>query len=362
MEHHLAQDISTPTTQEEKPSPDLASQKSGETEEKSAPQKDDQLKPIKDKAEEGKLRKEAQKLIRESKELLKRAEKRLSTEHRNEVTASIASLEQALKDDAHTCEPAYTALQKVSEKRLAFARKSSFQEIVESLLIALAVALVLRTFFIEPFKIPTRSMVPTLLEGDQLFVTKLSYGIRLPFINKYVTRFSGPDRGDVVVFAFPREEAATYLSMTNSGCMQAESLTEDKDYIKRIIGLEGDTIEVINQTVYVNGTPIASQPIYERMVSDYMYLTDRRLESWNRAIHGNHSFTTITHELPANHFGPIKVAPGHVFVMGDNRDNSADSRCWGQVPIDNIKGRAQVIWWSGGHVGLRTERMFTKID
>lgn len=318
--------------------------------------------PVTDKKAEAKLRSEATKALNNANALFKRAKKQLSPALQKEVELAIKDLDDALKDQDHSCQNALSTLQSVTEKRLAFARKSGFQEFVESILIAFAVALVLRTFLIEPFKIPTRSMVPTLLEGDQLFVTKLSYGLRLPFINKYVAHFSAPERGDVVVFAFPREEAATYLAMTNSGCMQAESLSEDKDYIKRIIGIEGDTIEVINQTVHVNGTPIASTPIYERTVSDYMYLTDRRLESWNRTIHGNHTFTTITHELPANHFGPVKVAPGHVFVMGDNRDNSADSRCWGQVPIDNIKGRAQIIWWSGGHVGLRTERMFTKIN
>lgn len=385
MERHVAQDTSTHSSKEDtasseksdpektmdngtqepktgmEPQKDHASERAQDDSSKRKDEKPEPQ-PITDPKNEEKLRKEAKKTLGEAAVLFKRAQKQLAADRQKEVKEAISDLEKALKDSEHSCQPALTSLQEVINKRLAFARKSSIQEVFESLLIALAVALVLRTFFVEPFKIPTRSMVPTLLEGDQLFVTKLSYGIRLPFLNKYVAHFSAPERGDVVVFAFPREEAAAYLSMTNSGCMQAESLTEDKDYIKRIIGIEGDTVEVINQTVHVNGTPIASHPIYERIVSDYIYLTDRRLESWNRTMHGNHSFLTITHELPANHFGPIKVAPGHVFVMGDNRDNSADSRCWGQVPIDNIKGRAQIIWWSGGHVGLRTERMFTKID
>lgn len=277
-----------------------------------------------------------------------------------------SNLENALNTGSHgasedALKAPYDRLSSVMEKRLKFARKSGTREIVESLLFALAFALVLRTFFVEPFKIPTRSMVPTLLEGDQLFVTKLSYGIRLPILNRYVAWFSKPERGDVVVFAFPREEAKTYLARTNSGCLSAESLSEDKDYIKRIIGVEGDTIEIVGQTVYVNGAPIPQVSYYERTVADFMYLTDRRRENWNTEHLGHTQYTTITHEMPSAHFGPITVAPGHIFAMGDNRDNSADSRCWGQVPIDNIKGRAQIIWWSTGHWSPRWERMFTKI-
>ena len=316
---------------------------------------------IKDKKTENGLRKEARKVLSESKKLFKRAKKQLSEERQKEVLHTIQALETALTDETHSCALALANMKEVSHKRLRFARKSGTQEVFESLIFALAFALVLRTFLVEPFKIPTRSMVPTLLEGDQLFVTKLSYGIRLPFYNDYIVWFSQPQRGEVVVFAFPREEAAKHLMRTNSGCMQAESLAGEKDYIKRIIGVEGDTIEVIDQVIHVNGEPVAQQPIYERTVSDYMYLTDRRKESWNREMHGNATYTTITHELPSSHFGPIKVLPGHVFVMGDNRDNSADSRCWGQVPVKNIKGRAQIIWWSTGHIGPRWERMFTWI-
>lgn len=317
---------------------------------------------IKDASAEKKLRSEAHKTLKEAKKLFKRAAKKLSDDRQKEVQKAIDELDSALKDNKLSCSASLENLKKVVEKRIAFARKSSTQEIVESLLIALALALVLRTFLVEPFKIPTRSMVPTLLEGDQLFVTKLSYGIRLPFANNYIVKFSEPARGDVVVFAFPREDAAKYLAKTNSGCLAAESLSEQKDYIKRIIGVAGDKVEVIDQKVYVNGELIPQQPFYERNVLDYMFLTDRRHEAWNTERHGGHTYTTITHELPSANFGPIIVDPDHVFVMGDNRDNSADSRCWGQVPVGNIKGRAQIRWWSGGSKGPRWERMLTKID
>lgn len=321
-------------------------------------------------AEEGKvsaqeaqrLRKKAVKTIEEARKLLKRAQKTLAPERQKMVENAIQALQNDLDTPEASCANDLHALEDIIEKYLKFAKKSQTQEIFESLLIALAFALLLRTFLVEPFKIPTRSMVPTLLDGDQLFVTKLSYGIRLPFLDKYVVRFDAPQRGDVVVFAFPREDAAKYLARTHSKCLAAESLAGEKDYIKRIIGVPGDTIEVIDQVVHVNGEPIMQRPFYQRDVLDYLYFTDKREESWNREQHGTHHYTTITHTLQNQHFGPVKVQPDHVFVMGDNRDNSADSRCWGQVSIENIKGRAQIIWWSAGEWGLRTERMFTLID
>ncbi len=319
------------------------------------------LVPITDPDTEKRARKEAVKSLAEARKLYKRGKKQLTAERQKEIEKAIRTLDDALKDKTHSCIPAHRALREIVNKRLAFAAKSSGREIVESLIFALIFALILRTFLIEPFKIPTRSMVPTLLEGDQLFVTKLSYGLRLPFIDKYVLHFSQPQRGDVVVFAFPNESAANYLARTNSGCLPIESLADEKDYIKRIIGVEGDTIEVIDQVVYVNGEPIAQQPFYERTVSDYRFLSDRLVEHWNRETLENAVFTTITHDIPSSHFGPIKVEPGHVFAMGDNRDNSADSRCWGQVPVDNIKGRAQIIWWSSGSLTPRWNRMFTWI-
>ena len=361
------------TSAPETPSaPDTSESKTDETPEAAAAANDStsaqkaaasmpKLVPITDAAAEKRARSEAVKALAEARKLYKRGKKQLTAERQQEIETAISNLANALQDKKHSCVPAHHALRELVNKRLKFARKSSTQEIVESLLFALLFALVLRTFLIEPFKIPTRSMVPTLLEGDQLFVTKLSYGIRLPFIDKYVVHFSQPQRGDVVVFAFPNESAAEYLSRTNSGCLPIESLADEKDYIKRIIGIEGDTIEVIDQVVYVNGEPVAQQPFYERTVSDYRFLSDRLVEHWNRETLENASFTTITHGIPSSHFGPIKVEPGHVFAMGDNRDNSADSRCWGQVPVDNIKGRAQIIWWSSGSLTPRWHRMFTWI-
>lgn len=308
-----------------------------------------------------KVLRQARQTLAEGRKLFKRATKSLPSDKRQSIRAAIDDLAQSVKDASPECEQRESALRTIINNDLAFARKSNAREIIESLVIALLCALLLRTFLIEPFKIPTRSMVPTLLEGDQLFVTKQSYGLRLPFIDKYVFRYAEPQRGDVVVFAFPSKDAADYLTRTNSGCMSLESIAEEKDYIKRIIGIPGDTIEVIDQVVHVNGIAIQQIPFYTRVVSDYLFLSDQRREFWNIEHLDGHTYTTITHEIPPRRFGPITVQPGHVFAMGDNRDNSADSRCWGQVPIDNIKGRAQIIWWSSGHFAPRWNRMFTWI-
>ena len=306
-------------------------------------------------------RREARRALADGNKLFKAAKKKISAENAKKYEDASAALKKSLDSNRGVDLTALDIVKQFCETTFNPFRKSAAREIIESLLFALAFALVLRTFFIEPFKIPTRSMVPTLLEGDQLFVTKLSYGIRLPFLDKYVVRFSKPQRGEVVVFAFPRLEAAEHLAATNSQCMRVEQLSGEKDYIKRIIGVEGDVIEVIEQVVHVNGEPISQKPFYEHTVIDKFFRNDRRQGFWNHERHGNADFTTITHVMPQNHFGPITVKPGHIFVMGDNRDNSLDSRCWGQVPVDNIKGRAQIIWWSGGSNGPRWDRMFDKI-
>ncbi|MCL2325162.1 MAG: signal peptidase I [Proteobacteria bacterium] len=307
------------------------------------------------------FRREAKRLYREARKLFASARRKLPENARTHAAHAIDLLGSSLKHPQGVDAGAYEEVKSLVQTRLRFAKKSSVQEIIESLVFALLFALILRTFFVEPFMIPTRSMVPTLLDGDQLFVTKLSYGIRLPFLNDYIVRFGNPQHGDVVVFAFPQKEAREHLARTNSGCMLPESTSQEKDYIKRIIGVEGDVIEVIEQNVHVNGEPIAHHVFYEREVSDMFYSGARHREQWNRETHGNATYTTITHNMPMSRFGPVTVAPGHVFVMGDNRDNSSDSRCWGQVPVRNIKGRAQIIWWSSGSQGLRWDRMFTRI-
>lgn len=307
-------------------------------------------------------RREIKRFIKYGYRLVARGKKSLDLAKLDEARAALCALKAKLtSQDIAELNAALKNADTVLTCQLRSVKKSASREVVESLVFALVFALILRTFFVEPFQIPTRSMVPTLLDGDRLFVTKLSYGIRIPFLDDYIVQFSKPQRGEVVVFAFPQKEAAEHLARSNYKCMQAESIAGEKDYIKRIIGVEGDSIEVIDQIVHVNGEPIAQQAIYQREVADYFYLSDRRRETWNYETHGDAQYTTITHSISQNHFGPIKVAAGNVFVMGDNRDNSSDSRCWGQVPVRNIKGRAQILWWSAGSHGTRWTRIFTRI-
>lgn len=307
-------------------------------------------------------RRECKQFLKIGHRLLARGKKTVAQPNLDKASEALKNLKKNLgTDDLTLLDDALKNAETTVGRQLRSVKKSTSREVLESLVFALIFAMILRTFFIEPFKIPTRSMVPTLLDGDRLFVTKLSYGIRMPFLNDYVVWFSKPQRGEVVVFSFPQKEASEHLARSNYQCMKAEAIAGEKDYIKRIIGVEGDSIEVIDQVVHVNGEPIAQQAIYQRDVPDYFYLSDRRREIWNRETHGDAQYTTITHSIALNHFGPIKVAPGNIFVMGDNRDNSSDSRCWGQVPMKNIKGRAQVLWWSAGSHGPRWTRVFTRI-
>ncbi|MBK1717946.1 signal peptidase I [Thiocystis violacea] len=200
--------------------------------------------------------------------------------------------------------------------------------------------LVLRSFLVEPFRIPSNSMMPTLLTGDFILVNKFAYGLRLPVLNAKVVDIGDPAHGDVVVFKFP--------------------LDPTTDYIKRVIGLPGDEIAYRNKTVFVNGEPIGQMPIGDyRGVGSGKEMTGAReaLESLDGVEH--HILTRPTApDLPFGcqvlAFGPVEIPEGHYFVMGDNRDNSNDSRCWGFVPEENLVGKAFAIWmhWDGKRDGF----------
>lgn len=213
-------------------------------------------------------------------------------------------------------------------------KKSTFREYAEAILIAGVCAFFIRSFVLEAFKIPSSSMVPTLLIGDHIFVNKFIYGLRIPLTKKWVAHFREPRRGEVVVFIYPKDER--------------------KDFIKRVIGLPGDTIRVAGRDLYVNGEllpkevmPVDQAPPVDRAHLDYFF----------EMVDGERHF--VQHEKQFVRDGSEYVVPArHLFVMGDNRDGSADSRDWGFVPMENLKGKAMFIWlsWNSDATNVRWNR------
>ncbi|MFP4596987.1 MAG: signal peptidase I [Persicimonas sp.] len=241
------------------------------------------------------------------------------------------------------------------DEQLEGKEKSVAREYAESIGLAVVFALLLRGFVIEAFKIPTGSMIPTLMVGDHLFVNKFTYGIRIPFTETFLTRFSEPERGEVIVFEFPRDEARRHLAeqpASERECIDAGSLEDEKDFIKRIVGVAGDTIEVRENQLIINGDPVERTFLRKETTGNFLY--PHRISEIEEL--NGHRYT-IQYSGADEDFGPIEIADDHVFVIGDNRDNSSDGRCWGQVPVNNIKGRAMIIWLSVGPDSYRWDRI-----
>lgn len=232
----------------------------------------------------------------------------------------------------------------------------------------LIVVLILRSFVAEPFRIPSSSMMPTLLIGDFILVNKFSYGLRLPINNQKVLDLGDPERGDVVVFRFPGFRCQTPEGEVFSGdrsCTDPHALVEQQDWIKRVIGLPGDTVEYRDNTVYVNGEAFDYQQVgrYEgRGRGREMAGADLIAESIP-GRDGNHQVleTRLPIHDPAE--GRWTVPEGHYFVMGDNRDRSDDSRFWGTLPESQLRGKAFLIWmnWDGSAGGIGFDRIGTRI-
>ena len=210
-------------------------------------------------------------------------------------------------------------------QKLKKSKKGAFREYTEAIIVAVLIALFLRVFVIEAFKIPTGSMIPTLKIGDHIFVNKFIYGLRIPYTKIRFFDFSKPKRGDVAVFIFP--------------------LDNSKDYIKRVIGLPGDTIEVMDNTVYVNGGLIDKALQEDRAILKNEEDTNQ-FDLFKEQTGGKQHFTQYLKFDEPQHYGPRSVPPDKIFVMGDNRNRSYDSRGWGFVPMSNIKGKAMFIWLS----------------
>ncbi|MFB3926340.1 MAG: signal peptidase I [Syntrophales bacterium] len=182
-------------------------------------------------------------------------------------------------------------------------KTSKIKEYAEAIIIAILIAFFIRTFVVQAFKIPSGSMKPTLQVGDHILVNKFIYGVKVPFVRSTLIPISDPKRGDIVVFIFPQDRS--------------------KDFIKRVIGVGGDTVEIKNKELFVNGKPYKdSHGVYADQV---VYPGSMQ---------------------PRDNFGPIRVPEGTIFVMGDNRDQSYDSRFWGAVDLKDVMGKAFIIYWS----------------
>jgi signal peptidase I len=292
---------------------------------------------------------ESKLLMRQARRILRKYEYRILDDEQERVREAIDGLAKAVAANDRELEPLRLALVRLDERmdlHLGFARKSTLREYAESISVAVLIALFLRAFVVEAFKIPSGSMIPTLRVGDHIFVDKFSHGLRIPFTHiKFFDTLRLPKRGEVIVFIYPREP--------------------DKDFIKRIVGVGGDTVEVRDDILYVNGKPIPRR-LAER---GFRYLDfdeqtgqwqERVCDLWEETVDGHPYQTIFDHDAEGHRsdFPPTKVPPGEVFVMGDNRDNSHDSRYWGTVPLDHIKGQALVIWWSRGDKdGVRWYRL-----
>ncbi len=201
----------------------------------------------------------------------------------------------------------------LGEKR----KKSIFREYAEALLVALVLALFIRTFIVQAFKIPSESMLETLIVGDHLLVNKFSYGVKIPFTDNYLFEGASPEYGDVIVFKYPKDPSL--------------------DYIKRVVGLPGDIIEMRDKKLFRNNVEVKESYVRN---SDPQGIVPTR-----------------------DNYGPFTVPANEYFVLGDNRDNSQDSRFWGTVEKSAIRGKAWRIYWSSnGFDNIRFNRMGKAVE
>jgi signal peptidase I len=202
----------------------------------------------------------------------------------------------------------------------------------------LLIVFFLRSFFFEPFRIPSGSLEPTLLMGDFILVNKYDYGVRLPVIHKKIYDNGSPARGDIIVFRWPPNPSY--------------------DFIKRVIGLPGDHINYINKELTVNGIKAPQTFVQTSTAQDELGGQWSALEK-QEDLFGIKHYIYINPEKATRDYLDVVVPPGMYFVMGDNRDDSADSRYWGFVPEQNIVGKAVLVWmsWAGMHDGVRSNRI-----
>ena len=271
----------------------------------------------------------------------------LTGKEREHLQGELTSLRDAMERVPFDEDVFIEALARVEagvDLRLGRWRKSEVREYVEAILMAVAVAFGLRTFVIEAFKIPSGSMIPTLMVGDHIFVNKFSYGPAIPYTHSRVWTAMPPKRGDVMVFAFPEHP--------------------DQDFIKRVIAIEGDKLEARGGHPVINGWEVPSCRVGTWTYSDYDSPITRHEGDLYVEYLGGESYLTFYDRASGifpEYQGPYFAKSGEVWVMGDNRNNSHDSRMWfggrgGGVPFENIRGRALFVWLSVSDNGIDWSR------
>jgi signal peptidase I len=280
-------------------------------------------------------------------------EREIPSKTRSELAEALEALRAVMEDerfDETRFDEAYERANHLVQQHLGRWQKGELREYAESIGIAIGVALLLRAFVVEAFKIPSGSMLPTLQIQDHIFVNKFAYGPSIPFTKSRLLSNMPPKHGDVMVFEFPDPVASN----------------PRQDFIKRVIALPGDTLEVEAGHPIINGWRVPNCRVgdYEFYEGDELSL--KRGELYVEYL-GEYSYLALFEEGHAETpQGPYRVKPGEVWVLGDNRNNSSDSRAWyggrgGGVPFANIKGRAMFVWLSFGPDGIRLDRLLVHV-
>jgi signal peptidase I len=308
-----------------------------------------------------KLQFEGKQLLKSGRKLLKKKQGKITSELHADLDTELLNLSENLKREDLSTLTLEKIISKAEEKfrfHLGYEKKSVFREYVESILFAVIIALIIRAFLFEAFKIPTGSMIPTLLISDHIFVNKFLYGISIPFTDIRLFDFRQPRKGEVVVFEYPKEGE-----------------DEGKDFIKRVIGAPGDRIRLSNNRLIINGESVDLKPvdesvdcsdnpnsrckcvIEEETIDGNTHLIQHRTPDADAGYEcRNNPNWPLREKEPGSlfYFGDqssnpewpeVKIPDDHIFVMGDNRDNSSDGRYWGLVPLKKLKGKAFITWW-----------------